>query len=83
MSINPHSEQTYILGDFNIDLVKISSNHICDNFLNILLADGYLPRITLPKRIDRTFTLIDNIYAMSYFNNDCASILTNIIIFIY
>ena len=70
MSINPHSEQTYMLGDFNIDLLKISSNHRYDIFFNILLADGYLPCITLPTRIDRTFTLIDNIYATSNFNND-------------
>ena len=66
-----------MLGDFNIDLLKISSNHRYDNFFNILLADGYLPCITLPTRIDRTFTLIDNIYATSNFNNDCAGILTN------
>ena len=77
MSINPHSEQTCILGDFNIHLLKISSNHRYDIFFNILLADGYLSCITLPIRIDRTFTLIDNIYATSNFNNHCAGILTN------
>ena len=31
MYINSHSEQTYMLGDFNIDLLHISSNNRYDN----------------------------------------------------
>ena len=41
------------------------------------MIDGHLPSITLPKRIDRTHTLIDNIYARTNSIDDCAGILTN------
>ena len=51
-----------ICGDFNIDLLKISERNIINDFLENLLSNGLLPKITFPTRITRNSgTLIDNV----------------------
>ena len=52
-----------VVGDFNIDLLKIHANqHINEYFENIITA-GYIPCLTLPTRLTSTSgTLIDNIF---------------------
>lgn len=51
-----------ILGDININLLKIQNDKIKD-YINNLIINSYTPCLTLPTRItDSTATLIDHIY---------------------
>ena len=55
----------YLLGDFNIDLLKAESNSIVRQFINIMYSFSYIPLITKPTRVtDDSATLIDNICNM-------------------
>ena len=56
----------YILGDFNIDLLKFDVHNPTNNFLNNNISLGLLPYITKPTHITKTnASLIDNIYSNS------------------
>ena len=56
-----------ILGDFNLDLLKLDSHPDTDNFLNTLESFNFQPHILQPTRItDHSQTLIDNIFFNSF-----------------
>ena len=53
----------YIMGDFNINLLKYDCCNFANQFFNQLSSSGYKPLITKPTRITKsTATLIDNIF---------------------
>ena len=53
----------YLNGDFNLDLIKVSSHQETSEFLNIMTSNFLLPTITLPTKINKKHdTLIDNIF---------------------
>ena len=53
----------FLLGDFNIDLLKFNSCSSVCNFLDELSSSYFMPQIFLPSCITRsTKTLIDNIF---------------------
>ena len=53
----------YIMGDFNIDLLKYECCNYSNNFFNQLSSSGYMPLITKPTRVTKsTATLIDNVF---------------------
>lgn len=59
---NEHKE-TYIMGDFNIDLLRDKKHKSTSTFINTLLSYFFLPLINRPTRITSTSaTLIDNIF---------------------
>jgi exonuclease III len=61
--IQRNSKEVVLLGDFNIDLLKLSDHKESNIFYNCLMAHHYLPVITKPTRITPSSrTLIDNIY---------------------
>ena len=61
--INQENKLCLIMGDFNIDLLKIDSHIESDNFINTLGSSCFLPQILQPTRItDHSVTLIDNIF---------------------
>jgi len=50
----------FLAGDFNLDLLKFDHNPCCTNFLESVIAHGYILKITLPTRLtQRHGTLID------------------------
>ena len=56
-------KEVYIMGDFNVDLLKSSSHSPSADYLEGLYATGFYPLISLPTRItDVSATLIDNIW---------------------
>ena len=55
-------EKFYICGDFNINLLSLSSNEHVRNYFEGILSSGFLPTITLPTRLSVNSTLIDNIF---------------------
>ena len=54
---------TYIVGDFNIDLLKNDCHNISTDFTNILYSHSFFLLIHLPTRVTKSSaTLIDNIF---------------------
>ena len=50
-----------ISGDFNIDLLKFQNNSGVDNYLENLISNSFIPKISYPTRLtEKTGTLIDN-----------------------
>ena len=61
--LDKSNKPCYIMGDFNIDLLKYECCNYANNFFNQLSSSGYMPLITKPTRITKsTATLIDNIF---------------------
>ena len=53
---------SFICGDFNVNLLEISTNAHFNNYFESIISKGFFPRITLPTRIQPpSFSLIDNI----------------------
>ena len=59
-----HSKRynTYMCGDYNIDLLKVNKVHSYDMYFKYILSAGYIPTVTLPTRLSTSSTLIDNIF---------------------
>ena len=58
------NKELYLLGDYNIDLLKTDDDYNIDEYYNIITSNFLVPRITLPTRITSTSrTLIDNIFS--------------------
>ena len=57
----------YIMGDFNLDLMKHDKHPPTETFLDIIYAKYFIPIINRPTRvIMNTCTLIDNIFINNY-----------------
>src|SRR5271170_8102450 len=51
-------KKVFFTGDFNTDLLKSNHHHNSEEFLNIMLSNGFLPSITRPTQItDSSATL--------------------------
>ena len=65
---------SYILGDFNIKLLKIKERQVFNEFLENIMAYGFYPTVTLPTRLsESSATLIDNIFSNSHESNSSVS----------
>jgi exonuclease III len=70
------TKDIYIMGDFNIDLLKAQDHRTTLNFLDTMSSYHFLPVITQPTRITlNTATLIDN-----FFTNRTSKIIDSAII---
>ena len=57
----------YIIGDYNIDLLKHGSHSQTEQFLDIMYSNSLIPMMYKPTReASTTATLIDNIFINSY-----------------
>jgi hypothetical protein len=66
---------SYLMGDFNLDLIKSEKHTDTAKFLGDLNSVGFHPLISLPSRITTdSATLIDNIFT----NNICVPISSGI-----
>ena len=60
----------FLLGDFNVDLLKYEQHKATNEFLDSLLSSMFLPHIVQPTRItSHSKTLIDNIFS-NYISQD-------------
>ena len=58
------NKQTFILGDFNVNLLNYNSHTPTTNYVNSLFSKQFLPYIIHPSRASEdSSTLIDNIFA--------------------
>ena len=61
----------YVMGDYNIDLMKYENHLQTGEFLNNMHSNSLIPLIYQPTReTETTATLIDNIFASNYNVND-------------
>ena len=57
--------EIFLTGDFNINLLKMHENELIHNFMDTLLTNSLLPKITLPTRLtSHSKTLIDNCFVI-------------------
>ena len=70
-------ENTFACGDFNINLLSITANEHHSSYLEGILSSGFLPTITLPTRLSKNSTLIDNIFINKHEKLNFAGILNN------
>ena len=57
----------YIMGDFNLDLLKHELHPPSEKFLDTMYANSLIPVINRPTRVTKdTCTLIDNIFTNDY-----------------
>ena len=63
-TVKHRNSSVLICGDFNIDLLSVTSNrHVTEYFDNVI-SSGFFPKITLPTRIqENSNTLIDQIWS--------------------
>ena len=67
--ISKENKTVYLLGDFNVDLLKYDQHNLTNDFLDTLATNFFLPNIFLPTRIGNTSkTLTDNIFSNSLSN---------------
>ena len=61
--IKEENKVSYLMGDFNIDLLKVNIHAKTNEFVNDVISQGFLPKITRPSRITpHSAILIDHIY---------------------
>ena len=76
--LSGYGHSSYICGDFNINLLKISTKSHYNTFFENMLSSGFYPKITLPTRICNTSsTIIDNIFSNEMCSNDASGIFVN------
>ena len=62
-----NGKRSYLMGDFNLDLIKTDQHPATGKFLNSMNSMGLHPLISLPTRItSTTATLIDNIFTSEF-----------------
>ena len=68
------NKPSIITGHFNLNLNKYMQNTGVNQFLEKILSNNFIPRITPPTKITEKITLIDNIFTNSYkHNSNCVS----------
>jgi len=64
--INKRKTPCVVLGDINIDLLKLSSSSAVSDYTGHLISNNFLPCLLLPSRVtSHSSTLIDHIYFCS------------------
>ena len=64
--IHHENKQCLIMGDFNIDILRINDHSDSNNFINTLGSFCFQPQIIQPTQItSHSATLIDNIFLNS------------------
>ena len=68
LQYHSNSRNAYLCGDYNIDLLKMTSIQMHEDYFDNILSAGYIPTIILPTRLSENSTLIDNIFANNVSN---------------
>ena len=65
---NIRDHNTYMCGDYNVDLLKINSVQFKENYFDSIISSSYVPTITLPTRLPDNSSLIDNVFTSKLSN---------------
>ena len=80
--IKSDNTDSVIMGDFNYDLIETNTNSMCQGYLDSMITNGFLPKITLPTKINRnSCKLYDHIFTRiknTSIKSDSCIFLTNI-----
>ncbi len=61
--IKTDNTDTVLMGDLNYDLLETHNNNSCQEYLDSMISNGLLPKITLPTKINRnSCKLYDHIF---------------------
>lgn len=81
-----YKNETYIAGDFNLDLLEINSDDKVQNFFNTFMSHSFIPTATMPTRFPPPniknskqikTSLLDNIYVkMNHYESNTPGILS-------
>ena len=78
--ISKENKSVFLLGDFNVDLLKYYKHAPTNEFLDSLSSHMFLPYIAQPTRISTTFkTLTDNIFSNILTSSSVSGNLTSLI----
>lgn len=68
--ISLENKSCYLMGDFNMDLLKFDTHTETSNLLDLIYSNGFIPVICKPTRITtETESLIDHIYTNEIHND--------------
>ena len=71
IQLNKENKIIYICGDFNIDFMKIKTDHNVSSYYDMLLSAGLVCGIQNPTRLtDHSATLIDHFYTNNIKQNN-------------
>ena len=77
-NIHATCKQSYINGDYNIDLLKLQNNAHYNTFYENVTAQGFFPKITRPTRsFENSHSLIDNTFTNNLCKPHTSGILTH------
>ena len=80
--IKKDNADTIIMGDFNYDLLETNTNQMCQEYMDSMITNGFVPKITLPTKINRnSCKLYDHIFTRfknTSIKSDACIYLTNI-----
>ena len=80
--IKSDNTDSVIMGDFNYDLIETNTNSMCQEYLDSMITNGIIPKITLPTKINRnSCKLYDHIFTRlknTSIKSDSCIYLTNI-----
>ena len=66
-----------IVGDFNVDVLKIAEREKYANVFDMFCTNSFLPKITFPTRFAKhSCSLIDQIYCKPYTNSGTTNTVT-------
>ena len=69
--IKSENKLSYMMGDWNINLLSVEHHEPSQDFLDLLMSNSLIPTITKPTRVThRSATLIDNIFSGGLFHTD-------------
>ena len=69
--LKPQNQPCYLMGDYNIDLMKHTSHNTISEFLDLMFSNSFIPVINKPTRVtSKTATIIDNIFTNEYKNEN-------------
>jgi hypothetical protein len=78
--IQKSNKEMYLLGDFNIDVLKYKSCNFANTFIDLLFSNGLLQLVTKPTRCTNTSaTLLDHVITNSQANNFASYVLISFI----
>ena len=74
---NANSQNTYMCGDYNVDLLRVNNTQFNDDYFHNILSAGYIPKVTLPTRLSESSTLIDDVFTTNL-NSDLSAYILHI-----
>ena len=67
VSLETYRLNINLAGDYNLNLLKINNDELCNEFFDLITSHSLLPQITLPTRLSQTSgTLIENILCKAH-----------------